>query len=258
MRNATKTPITGKETIVVPKTDNSNNKKTKRTPVKNSFCNQEPHDEVLINRRHEYLNNLHVEEGKKIQSNRRKMHFFAELQAQFEKDVNKQGNRRLDLDEIMKASKDLLMSNSDHAAIEIKVKKGEVTYNNDEYNIAKSMTDQTIDNDIKQGRVSKYLLKLLANPKSISTWEKTRFENLLRAEAEMKNIRRKMIKGYREGKTVSKEDLQDEETKRRMQKVTTTESDGLGAIQSLNEDRILSDSEEDEILEEFTGIDPIR
>ena len=67
-----------------------------------------------------------------------------------------------------------------------------------------------------------------------------------------------MIKGYREGKTVSKEDLQDEETKRRMQKVTTTESDGLGAIQSLNEDRILSDSEEDEILEEFTGIDPIR
>ena len=93
------------------------------------------------------------------------MHFFAELQAQFEKDVNKQGNRRLDLDEIMKASKDLLMSNSDYAAIEIKVKKGEVTYNNDEYNIAKSMTDQTIDNDIKQGRVSKYLLKLLANPK---------------------------------------------------------------------------------------------
>lgn len=48
--------------------------------------------------------------------------------------------------------------------------------------MAREATEAQIARDIKEFKVSKQLLKLLNDPRSFPSWEKSKMESLLRAE----------------------------------------------------------------------------
>ena len=72
----------------------------------------------------------------------------------------------------MNASEEIIIqAANENDEMDKKVDKGETVYNKDEYEIAKSVTDAKIAKDLAEGRVSKYYLKLMNDPKSLPYWE---------------------------------------------------------------------------------------
>ena len=55
--------------------------------------------------------------------------------------------------------------------MENKVHMGETSYNMDEYHIGKDTTEAQLAIDMKEGKVSKYVLKIMSDPKSLPYWE---------------------------------------------------------------------------------------
>ena len=57
------------------------------------------------------------------------------------------------------------------ALIEHKVHKGLTDYNEEQYSMAKELTDKHIQKDLKEGNVSKYMLKIMREPKMLPYWK---------------------------------------------------------------------------------------
>ena len=51
--------------------------------------------------------------------------------------------------------------------------------------------------DTKEGRVNKYVLKAMADPRSLPVMEQARFENMKRSEEAMKQLRKQIIRQRR-------------------------------------------------------------
>ena len=72
----------------------------------------------------------------------------------------------------MEASNDVLLKqNGEGQFLEQKVIQGETSYNLDEYHIGKDTTEAQLAIDMQEGKVNKYLLKIMQDPKSLPHWE---------------------------------------------------------------------------------------
>ena len=136
---------------------------------------------------------------------RHKGGFFDAVKEHQSKDImggNGDSERRFDITEIMSAANEILVSHSseNHQFLDKKVREGEVTYNNDEVEIAKEVTEELIKRDLDEGNVNKYLLKIMSDPKSLPYWEQARFENLKRSELAMKLLRKQVRLAKKEGR----------------------------------------------------------
>ena len=47
-----------------------------------------------------------------------------------------------------------------------------------------------IQRDLAEGRVNKYTLKMISDPKAVPYWEESRFDNMKRADDAMKLLRK--------------------------------------------------------------------
>ena len=90
----------------------------------------------------------------------------------------------------MKAANDVLLtanlSGQAGSYLEDSVHKGGTSYNADEFYIGKLTTEEMVAKDTKEGRVNKYVLKAMADPRSLPVMEQARFENMKRSEEAMK------------------------------------------------------------------------
>ena len=148
--------------------------------------------------------------------NRTKHDYFSEITDKFKNETGLSKNRRLDVTEIMHAANDILLGQTDESGqfLERKVQNGETSYNREEFWIAKDVTEELLAKDVKEGKTSKYVLKIMSDPKSIPHWEQARFENLKRSEEAMKLIRKQIAKAKREGKYIN--ESEDEEGKEKV------------------------------------------
>ena len=105
---------------------------------------------------------------------------------------------------------------------------------------------------MKEGRVSKYILKIMQDPKSLPHWEQQRFENLKRSEEAMKQIRKQVALAKRNGTYRAGEDGEDGDSK------AVYDPSAFDAQMKLNEDKPLSDSEQEEIDEQICGQNTTR
>ena len=78
--------------------------------------------------------------------------------------------------------------------MEDSVHKGDTSYNVDEFFIGKETTDEMVAKDTKEGRVNKYVLKAMADPRSLPVMEQARFENMKRSEETMKQLRKQYMR----------------------------------------------------------------
>ena len=106
--------------------------------------------------------------------------------------------RRIDVDKVIDASQQVLLSTEDKCEfLDKKFKAGETEFNADEYEIAKTVTEERIAKDLAEGKVSKYILKLIDDPKVLTYWDQTKFDNLKRSEEYMKQLRKQVIQRRR-------------------------------------------------------------
>ena len=98
----------------------------------------------------------------------------------------------------MKAANDVLLtanlSGQAGSYLEDSVHKGDTSYNVDEFFIGKETTDEMVAKDTKEGRVNKYVLKAMADPRSLPVMEQARFENMKRSEEAMKQLRKQYMR----------------------------------------------------------------
>lgn len=57
--------------------------------------------------------------------------------------------------------------------------------------------------------MSKYILKIMSDPKALPHWEQQRFENLKRSEEAMRQIRKQVAQAKRDGTYKAPEDSED-------------------------------------------------
>ena len=96
--------------------------------------------------------------------------------------------RRLDAGLVMQAADDVLVlsqkpDKQDEIAKE--AKEGKRDYNKDEFVIGKEATENLITKEMQQGRVDKYILKMMADPKQVPYWDQSKFDNLKRSAEAM-------------------------------------------------------------------------
>ena len=91
--------------------------------------------------------------------------------------------RRIDVDKVVDATMQVLLSIENKGDfLDKKVKNGETDFNADEYEIAKTMTEERVAKDLAEGKVSKYILKLMDDPKVLTQWDQIKFDNFKRSE----------------------------------------------------------------------------
>ena len=130
-------------------------------------------DKEYIEQRQEFLQNEHLWHGQQLLPNRGKGEFFAEFAEKRQAaQAASDGRRRLDVAQVMEASDDVLLKqNGEGTFLQQKVVDGQTSYNLDEYHIGKETTEAQIGLDMREGKVSKYVLKIMSDPKSLPYWE---------------------------------------------------------------------------------------
>ena len=141
-------------------------RRTRRRCRPNHFYNQTAEDKGEILKRQEEIAGPLVTTGQNICPNRFEQEFFSE----------KKGERGLDADMEESLQKVLLASaeyrqDGNSLLIENKVLSGLTEYNEAQYNMAKELTDKHIQKDLKEGNVSKYMLKIMREPKMLPYWK---------------------------------------------------------------------------------------
>ena len=138
----------------------ANKQRSRRRCRPNHFYNQVPEDQAEILKRQKEISGPVVARGLQICPNRFEQEFFSE----------KKGDRGLDagmeesLAQVLLASAEY-RQDGNTALLETRVHKGLTDYTEDQYNMAKELTDKHIQKDLKEGNVSRYMLKIMREPK---------------------------------------------------------------------------------------------
>lgn len=111
--------------------------------------------------------------------------------------------RRLDAGLVMQAADDVLVLSQKpekQKDIEKEAKEGKRDYNKDEFVIGKEATENLITKEMQQGKVDKYILKMMADPKQVPYWDQTKFVALKKSAEAMAQVRKEIQQAKREAR----------------------------------------------------------
>ena len=166
--------------------------------------------------------------------------------------------RRLDAGLVMQAADDVLVLSQKpekQKDIEKEAKEGKRDYNKDEFVIGKEATENLITKEMQQGKVDKYILKMMADPKQVPYWDQTKFVALKKSAEAMAQVRKEIQQAKREARLRQEAeeaglDANEEAKSQELQNVLI-----FDVNEKLKDGQLLSESEQEEVDEMFLGKD---
>ena len=154
-------------------------------------------DEYNIKTRGDIIyDGIHME-SLEINPNRKRIEPFPNFEkivgAKIDSAYSQDKNSNLNLKNILMASNDI-MQEQDISIIEHQVKTGDKPYNMAEFKISKELTDKQISDDLKDGIVSSYLLKIINDPKSLPYWSDRDAEKKRKQSKKAKQLRKESLR----------------------------------------------------------------